>query len=220
MKLEVTDLPISQVHPNPWNPNRQSERQFAAEVESIRDNGFLLPVIVRPRAAGGWEIIDGEHRHRALSKIISEGLGGAGNVSDLSDAKALPSIILDLDDARAKRLTIILNETRGRADTASLAALLSELEVEFGEDLITGLPYTDRELEQLIGMGDFDWDSITAPTESDFDGDDPKPQEFRVVAILDEDTALLWKERLAQQDDLPPDPATAAGTLLGRLLRH
>jgi len=47
MELAVTNLPITKVTPNPWNPNKQTERQYAAEMESICDNGFVMPIIVR-----------------------------------------------------------------------------------------------------------------------------------------------------------------------------
>lgn len=216
MRLVVVDLPMEQVLPNPWNPNRQTERQFRAEVESILDNGFLLPIIVRP-SLSGWEIIDGEHRLRAMREIVESGEKGVGNVPDLVGRGVIPAVVVDLDDARAKRLTVILNETRGRADTASLAALLAEIQPEFGDDLLVGLPYTGTELDGLLQMTDFDWDSVGAPSADDFERAEG-PTDRRIVAVLSEEVGQAWDEAIKEEPDMPADAAKAAGVMIGRLL--
>ncbi len=61
MNLEVSLLNIDKVEPNPWNPNVQNEQQFKAEIESITNNGFLAPILVRA-FDDHYQIIDGEHR--------------------------------------------------------------------------------------------------------------------------------------------------------------
>jgi len=39
--LDISILPIDKVLPNPWNPNKQNDRQYQAEIQSILDNGFI-----------------------------------------------------------------------------------------------------------------------------------------------------------------------------------
>ncbi len=54
--------------------------------QSIKNNGVLVPVIVRPRAEGGYEIISGHRRKRACEMIGKE---------------TIPAIVRDLDDDAA-----------------------------------------------------------------------------------------------------------------------
>ena len=129
MNLEVSLLAIDKVEPNPWNPNVQNEQQFKAEIESISNNGFLAPILVRA-VDDQYQIIDGEHRLKALKEIIEQKIEGKRNVPDLVKLGQIPAIVIDVDDANAKKLTIIMNETRGRADFAKLGALLTEIKVD------------------------------------------------------------------------------------------
>ena len=76
-------------------------------------------------------MIDGEHRWRALQALIDEGLPPAANdeLRRLVNERRVPAVVLaDVPDAYAKRLTVILNETRGEPDESKLARLLKELE--------------------------------------------------------------------------------------------
>ena len=58
--------PVEAVHPNPRQPRRRFEPEATAGLAaSIRHQGVLQPVVVRPRAEGGYELIAGERRWRA-----------------------------------------------------------------------------------------------------------------------------------------------------------
>lgn len=219
MKLDVSLLNIDLVEPNPWNPNVQNERQFQAEVESIMSNGFLAPILVRPFGQK-YQVIDGEHRLRALKQIFVGGMTGAKNVPDLAKDKKIPAIIIEADDAHAKRLTVIMNETRGRADLAKLGELLNEIAPALGDDLIIGLPYTATQLEELMDIAEFDWDSLTIPVnDNELSNEDEEEGQFKIAAVLSPDAAEMWKEVLkTYQAELPKDPKRAAGIVIGRLL--
>ena len=57
---ELVKLPLDEIHPNP----RQPRRRFAPEATdglagSIKAQGLLQPVVVRPRPEGGYELIAG-----------------------------------------------------------------------------------------------------------------------------------------------------------------
>jgi len=220
MELAVTNLPITKVTPNPWNPNKQTERQYAAEMESICDNGFVMPIIVRkhPDKKGFYEIVDGEHRWKALQQIAVENKKGKGNVPTLLENKEIPAIILSIDEARAKRLTVIMNETRGRADLTSLGTLLAELSPELGENLIIGLPYTPEQLNEILDIAKFDWTELETP----IDGEELYTQEeegYKVVAVLDTETQQKWQNAMAlKKQEFPSDSKVAAGLLIKELL--
>lgn len=137
-------VPVTDIHPNAWNPNRQDDFMYAKELASIRAFGFVSPLIVRA-IDGLYEIIDGEHRWKAAKEL---------------GMKEVPVWSLGaVDDETAKQLTIILNETKGRAQPDLLKPLLEDLlESRTADELLAVLPYTP---EQFAGLTDsFDWSDI------------------------------------------------------------
>src|SRR5437764_4735950 len=63
---ELTELPVDAIHPNPRQPRRRFDSDAGAGLaDSVRAQGVVQPVLVRPRVAGGYELIAGERRWRA-----------------------------------------------------------------------------------------------------------------------------------------------------------
>jgi len=59
------ELPIDQIEPNPQQPRTRIDPATLAELaESIRQNGVVQPILVRPRG-GRFQIVAGERRWRA-----------------------------------------------------------------------------------------------------------------------------------------------------------
>ena len=211
-------LDISKVVTNPWNPNVQNERQYGAEIESIVAHGFLAPILVR-KVDDSYQIIDGEHRYKALKEIFENNLP-TDNLKDLADKKVIPAVVIEVDDARAKKLTIIMNETRGRADLAKLGELLNEIKIDLPEELTLGLPYTDVQLNELMDIAAFDWSALDIPvSDNELEVDDSEAGEFKITAILSPEEGLRWKSLLNEyKNELPKDAKQAAGAMISLLL--
>lgn len=105
----------------------------------------------------GFEILDGEHRWKA----VTETGGKEITVNNLGE----------VDDAEAKLITELLNSLKGTNDPIRHQAMLAEMLAQAPEyrDL---LPYTPEYLESLLNPS-FDWDSLStkdpldkAPSES------------------------------------------------------
>ena len=63
---ELLELPVDAIHPNPRQPRKRFDSDAQNGLaESVRAQGVVQPVLVRSRAAGGWELIAGERRWRA-----------------------------------------------------------------------------------------------------------------------------------------------------------
>src|SRR6266550_6082497 len=63
---ELAELPVDAIHPNPRQPRRKFDSDAGAGLaDSVRAQGVVQPVLVRPRVAGGYELIAGERRWRA-----------------------------------------------------------------------------------------------------------------------------------------------------------
>lgn len=190
-------VPLETLHENTWNPNQQSERAFEAEKESIDTFGFIDPITVRahPDIKGEWQIVDGAHRYRALTQ--------------LGHTDPVPIAIIDVTEAQAKRLTIILNETRGAADRVDLAALLADLSAEVGVDeLRRGLPFDEDELDGLLKLADFDFDNFKLSDPPSAGGEDDPADEWATIPMrVPASVVELWeqaRERIEGEVDTPP----------------
>lgn len=160
INLDLNVVEIAKIHPNPWNPNRQTERVEEAMAESISHYGMVDPLTVRPHPEkeGEYQIIDGEHRMQTCAK--------------LGFSEIPVNVVSGLDETDAQKLTIIANETRGEADKMVLADLLNELAGSMSkEEFKVGLPYTANELDSIIGMGEIDWNVVNVPKSRPVSGD-------------------------------------------------
>lgn len=147
MTIKPIVVRVEDLVPNPWNPNRMDGEMFRKELASIKQFGFVNPIIAR-RFGRQVQIIDGEHRWRAAKEL---------------GMTEVPVTLIDgLSDADAKQLTIVLNETRGRADADLLGALLKDLLAEGvpKADLLDVLPFGPSQFDKLTGLTDFDWSAL------------------------------------------------------------
>lgn len=95
---EIKPIPITELKPFEQQPFKVLIDDSMAElVESIKQNGVLSPVVVRPHKDGGYEILSGHRRVKASE------LAGKGDV---------PSVIKELDDDTATILLVDSNLQR------------------------------------------------------------------------------------------------------------
>ncbi len=69
---ELRMVPLNRVRPNPFQPRKEFPPEELEELsKSIRDNGLLQPLLVRPGPGGGedWELVAGERRLRAVAQL-------------------------------------------------------------------------------------------------------------------------------------------------------
>lgn len=129
-KGTLKKVPVHMIRENPWNPNRMTPEMFELEKKSIRDNGYISPVIVRSIGEDGkvFEIIDGAHRFRAVVDLGEE-------VIRVVDLGVIP-------DHQAKALTLKLNDIHGESDEELKRQLVADLLGAFSPlELTETLPY-------------------------------------------------------------------------------
>jgi ParB family chromosome partitioning protein len=115
---ELRVLPVESIRPNPNQPRRRFEEQaLSALASSLRERGVLQPVLVRPDAAGGWELIAGERRWRA---------------AQLAGLEELPAIVRPDDDAASLELALIENMAREDLNPVEQARACMALVEELG----------------------------------------------------------------------------------------
>lgn len=92
------ELDINLVFPSSINPRKTFKPETIEELsQSIKQVGLLNSIAVRPRKEGGYEIIYGERRYRALK---------------LLEAKTIKSVIHDVSEEEAEDMSYIENLQR------------------------------------------------------------------------------------------------------------
>jgi len=115
---ELAQIRVEEIAPNARQPRRRFEPEATAGLaESIRRQGLLQPVIVRPRAAGGYELIAGERRWRAAKEAGIE---------------SVPALIREADDRDSLLLALVENVAREQLSAVEEARAYAALVDEFG----------------------------------------------------------------------------------------
>ena len=95
---QVQLIPISELHPFPNHPFLvKDDAKMEETIESIRNKGVLVPILVRTRAGGGYELISGHRRTYACRKL---------------GIKAIPALIREMDDDEATIVMVDANIQR------------------------------------------------------------------------------------------------------------
>jgi ParB family transcriptional regulator, chromosome partitioning protein len=115
------ELPVAQIHANPRQPRKAfDEDAVGGLAESIRAQGLIQPVVVRPRLAGGYELIAGERRWRAARAAGLE---------------TVPAVIREADDRDTLLLGLVENVARESLSLVEEARAYAMLFDEFGLSL-------------------------------------------------------------------------------------
>jgi len=118
---ELAHVPVDEIHSNP----RQPRRRFAPEATeglagSIKAQGLLQPIVVRPRPEGGYELIAGERRWRAARQ---------------AGVETLPALVREADDRDSLLLGLVENVAREQLSAVEEARAYAVLVDEFGLSL-------------------------------------------------------------------------------------
>lgn len=94
----VTEVMLSEIEPNRDQPRKDFDEAALNELAaSIKKHGLLQPILVRSKAAGGYEIIAGERRWRA---------------SRIAELKTVPVVVREMDEREVMEVALIENLQR------------------------------------------------------------------------------------------------------------
>ena len=131
-RLKVEYVKCTDIKPNTYNPNRQSEFDFNLLLKSMKEDGFTQPVVVQDDLT----IVDGEHRWRAAQELgLTE----------------IPVVKVDMTPEQMRIATLRHNRARGSEDIELTAQLLLDLQelgaIEWAQD---SLMMDDTELNRML----------------------------------------------------------------------
>jgi len=120
---QLAHLPVDAIHANPRQPRRRFEPEATTGLaSSIREQGLLQPVVVRPRPEGGYELIAGERRWRAARE---------------AGIDSVPALVREADDRETLLLALVENVAREQLspveEARAYAALIDEFELSLGD---------------------------------------------------------------------------------------
>ncbi|MFW5947019.1 MAG: ParB/RepB/Spo0J family partition protein [Gemmatimonadota bacterium] len=130
---EARSVRVAAVHPNPFQPRRQFDESELGELAaSIRENGLLQPIVVRPagnrRGADRWELVAGERRWRAVTRL---------------GWQDIPALVREVDDRTLLVLALVENLQRTELGALEEAEGYQQLVEEFG--------LSQKEVAEVVG---------------------------------------------------------------------
>ncbi len=134
VKLDYKDgklahLPVDIIQRGKYQPRRDMHQEALEELaESIKVQGVMQPIVVRPIGDGRYEIIAGERRWRA---------------TQLAGLDKIPAVIRDVPDEAAIAMALIENIQRENLNPIEEAVALKRLQDEF--------ELTHAEVAQAVG---------------------------------------------------------------------
>ncbi len=122
-------LEVSKIRPNPRQPRQSFDEAGLDELaQSLKTQGLLQPVVVRPVADGGFELIAGERRWRAAQR---------------AGIHKIPAVVRDVPDEKLLELALIENLQREELNAIE--------EAEAYRILIEDLRLTQNEVAERVG---------------------------------------------------------------------
>jgi ParB family transcriptional regulator, chromosome partitioning protein len=118
--VQARTLPIASIAPNPYQPRREfSEEDLADLTASLRENGLLQPILVRPAPEGAatrFELVAGERRWRASMRL---------------GWKEISAVVREMDDRTLLVLALVENLQRAQLSSLEEAEGYHRLAEEF-----------------------------------------------------------------------------------------
>ena len=148
-KLTIQYVPVDQIRPNSYNPNRQDPHAFELLVRSITEDGFTQPIVVlkvteetkddqafKGAKVGDTVVVDGEHRWRAAQHL---------------GFKEVPVVYTDMTPSQMRIATLRHNRARGDEDIELTSLVLKDLRelgsLDWAQD---SLMLDDVEMDKLL----------------------------------------------------------------------
>jgi ParB family chromosome partitioning protein len=115
---DIRYIAVENIEANPFQPRQIfSEEELEDLASSIKEHGVLQPILVRPLPAGRFQLVAGERRWRAATRI------GLAQV---------PALVRNVDDKSSLELAIIENVQRHDISVIESAQAYVRLAKEFG----------------------------------------------------------------------------------------
>lgn len=138
----VKAIPVEDISANTYNPNHVAPPEMKLLYDSIKEDGYTMPIVVYRLENGKYEIVDGYHRYTTmlLHKDIHKREGGL-----------LPCSIIDKPLSDRMASTVRHNRARGTHDPSLMVNIVAEL-VDAGMGDAWILKHLGMDAEELLRL--------------------------------------------------------------------
>jgi hypothetical protein len=127
--LPVEELPLTALVPNDYGPRAMTEKEYAGLLRSVKANGVLQALVVRPLQDGLFEIVDGRQRFKAA---MEAGLA------------VVPVRVRQFSEPEAKVASIALNRLSGEVITSKMTETLLDVRSKLGDENVSRATGMDK----------------------------------------------------------------------------
>lgn len=201
--MKLQHIALSQLKPSPLNVRKHGGDDVSDLLPSIRAQGVLQPLLVRPNCEG-FEVIAGGRRFKASRIVAAENEG--------SDP-AVPCAVMDEgDDAAAIEASLVENIARLPMDEVdqyeAFAALVKE--GRSIEDVAAHFGVTERLVRQRLAIANLRPAILTLYRKEEISADT-----MRALTLATKTQQKAWLKRLRDPNDYAPQGRQLRQWLLG-----
>lgn len=143
---KITDLKLSE-----YNPRTISEKALNSLKRSIKEFGWLSPIVINMFPGRENVVISGHQRIKAAQELGQE---------------EVPTIEVSLNPTKEKTLNLAMNKIGGEFDEDKLIEVLEQIDQE-NEDLLALTGFNTEEVNYLLGLKEKDKQNIFAQSQED-----------------------------------------------------
>lgn len=191
--IDVKDVPISQIEPNPENPNAMNDDILDALRDDISRRGFVQPILIRPIEPHSgnpkvrYRLVDGEHRWKVMGELGRE---------------TIPAVVTDESATDADVRMLTMNRLRGQMVPIRLAHLLADLNDRIdSEELTKRLGMEQSELDDLLDLAGVEEPAPQEPEEPEEESEEEPEQTVAVTVVATADQGRRIRALLPEKPD-------------------
>lgn len=115
---KVRRVHVESIQANAYNPNHVASPEMKLLYQSIKEDGYTMPIVCYKLDNGKYEIVDGFHRYMTML-----------NHKDIYDRECgcLPVVVIDKDISNRMASTIRHNRARGTHSIELMSNIVAEL---------------------------------------------------------------------------------------------
>ncbi|MFN3226824.1 MAG: ParB/RepB/Spo0J family partition protein [Hyphomicrobiales bacterium] len=200
--MNYTTLPLDALKPASLNVRKRGGKQADDLMPSIRSLGLLQPLIVRPKCTG-YEVVAGQRRYQALTKLAETGEG-------LTD---VPCVVMDKeDDAKAIEASLAENLARLPMDEIDQYKAFAALKKQglSVEDIASRFAVTTRMIEQRLAIA-----NLIGPILTAYRKDEISASTVRVLTMASTQQQKAWWALFKDEDSYAPQGRALRAWLFG-----
>lgn len=187
--MELQHIKLENLKLTALNVRKKGAKETGDLVPSIRANGVLQPLLVRPNCEG-FEIIAGQRRYHALLELADEGV-----------LDPVPCMVMDSkDDAKAIEASLAENIARlpmDEIDQFKAFAALSKQGLSV-EDIALQFGFTERLVSQRLALG-----SLYAPILATYRNDEVGSSTIQYLTMATPKQQKAWWKLFKSDDPTP-----------------